>query len=124
MAKQVTFDQAERKRQQAVSFLGRIGSDEAADQFASMTTQEYADHKGLRIASQSNPKGERQMAATTTKADLQDVIDRAIEVLDDAYSPETTREDLAGAVGEALDILNGEDEEEDDDDLDGEDGLD
>ncbi len=52
----------------------------------------------------------------TSKADLQDQIDRAIEVLDDAYEPATTREDLANAVGSALDILRGEDEDDDDED--------
>jgi hypothetical protein len=42
--------------------------------------------KGLRIANPSKPKGEKAMAATITKADLQDVIDRATEVLDEAYT--------------------------------------
>lgn len=56
--------------------------------------------------------------ATTTKADLQDQIDSAIGVLDDAYQPEVTREDLAEAVGNALEILRGEDEDEDHDDAD------
>jgi len=54
------------------------------------------------------------MANGTTKADLQDQIDSAIEVLQDAYTPETSREDLAAAVVSALDILNGEDEDDDD----------
>jgi len=60
---------------------------------------------------------------TTTKADLQDTIDQAISVLDDAYQPETTREDLAEAVGNALEILRG-DEEEDEDEGDNGDDLD
>ena len=55
-----------------------------------------------------------------SKTSLQDQIDDAIDILDDAYAPETTREDLAEAVGHALDILRGEDEEpeEEEDDLD------
>ena len=61
---------------------------------------------------------------TTSKSDLQDQIDRAIATLDDAYQPETTREDLAQAVGEALDILRGEDEEAEDEDEDLENGDD
>ena len=59
-------------------------------------------------------------ASTPSKADLQDAIDRATDTLAEAYTPEASREDLAGAVGEALDILNGE-EEEDDSDADDED---
>ena len=63
------------------------------------------------------------MATTTgpTKTDLQDTIDRAIEVLDDAYDPESTRQGLAESVGKALDILNGEDDDEDDEEDDEED---
>jgi hypothetical protein len=54
--------------------------------------------------------------ASPSKGDLQDRIDSAIDLLDDAYAPETTREDLAQAVGQALDILKGEDDDEDEDD--------
>ena len=50
----------------------------------------------------------------TSKADLQDQIDQAIDVLDDAYAPESTREDLATAVGSALDILRGDADSDDD----------
>jgi hypothetical protein len=54
------------------------------------------------------------MASTTgpTKADLQDQIENAISTFEDAYTPEASREELAEAVGEALDILKDEDEEE------------
>ena len=55
-----------------------------------------------------------------TKAELQEQLDNINEVLNGAYTPEASREDIASAVGEALDILNGEDDDdsadEDDDD--------
>ncbi len=54
--------------------------------------------------------------ASPSKGDLQERIVSAIDLLDDAYAPETTREDLAQAVGQALDILKGEDDDEDDND--------
>jgi hypothetical protein len=47
---------------------------------------------------------------------LQDQIDSAIETLEAAYQPETTREDLAQAVGEALSSLRGEDAQHEEDD--------
>jgi hypothetical protein len=72
MAKQVTREQAERKKQQAAAFMERIGEDDRADEFDG--------------------------------TELQETIDSAIETLNEAYTPETTREDLAAAVGEALDI--------------------
>jgi hypothetical protein len=53
-------------------------------------------------------------SSTLSKADLQEQIDGAIATLQDVYTPETSREDLAAAVGAALAILNGEDEEDDD----------
>ena len=53
-----------------------------------------------------------------TKADLQDCVDEAASILEDAYTPEASREELAAAIGQALDILSGseEDDEQDEDD--------
>jgi hypothetical protein len=52
-----------------------------------------------------------------TKTELQEQRDDVIETLNEAYTPQTTREELAAAVGEALDILNGEDDDSADEDL-------
>lgn len=116
MAKQLTREKADRKRLQAAAFMERIGEPDRAEEFRDMNTDEYAEHRGLQL---TNPNLRRSitMAAATTvtsKADLQDQIDRAIETLDGAYTPEASREELAGAIGEALDILRGEDEEAED----------
>ncbi len=43
----------------------------------------------------------------------QETIDNAVDVLEEAYTPEASRADLVNAVSQALDILSGEDEEED-----------
>ena len=124
MAKAITREQAARKKAQAAAFLNRIGKPDEAQEFEDMTVDEYAEHKGLQL---SNPRIIRQRSphfmanGTTTKQDLQDQIDQAIDVLDDAYAPESTREDLAEGIGTALDILRGESEDEtdeSDDDLD------
>ena len=53
-----------------------------------------------------------------TKSELQEQVDSAAAVLNEAYAPESTREELAEAVGQALDILNGEDEDSDGDEND------
>ena len=50
-------------------------------------------------------------ASGPSKTELQDTIDDAVEALNNAYTPEASREGLVAAVGEALDILNGEDDE-------------
>jgi hypothetical protein len=119
MAKQVTREQAERKRTQAVDFMNRIGDSDRAEDFERMTTDDYADQRGLRL---TNPERKQDRmantATTTTKADLQDQIDEAISTLDDAYTPEASREELAAAIGEALDTLRGEEDEDEDEDVD------
>jgi hypothetical protein len=60
--------------------------------------------------------------ATPTKSDLQDQLDSVEDILDDAYQPESSREDLVAAISQALDVLR-EDEGEDED-LNGDDDSD
>ncbi len=114
--KDVTREEAERKKEQAAAFMDRVGQSDRAEEFDEMTVDEYAEHRGLRLSNPRRNQTRKQTIMATSKADLQDQIDRAIEVLDDAYEPATTREDLANAVGSALDILRGEDEDDDDED--------
>jgi hypothetical protein len=118
MAKQVTREQAERKQRQAVTFMERIGDSDRAEEFDGVSVEEYAEHRGLKIA---NPRGTERKTKMATKNELQDMIDSAIDTLNEAYSPEVSRENLAAAVGEALDILNGEDADSDDSDPDSDD---
>ena len=126
MAKQVTREQAERKKKQAAAFMERIGEDDRADEFDDMSVEEYAEHRGLELA--SNPNRKARKRTMPTKSELQEQVDSAVAILNEAYTPESTREELAAAVGEALDILNGEDEdsadEDDDDSTDDEDDED
>ena len=49
-----------------------------------------------------------------TKADMQDCLDQVQDILPDAYTPEASREDLA-AIGDALDVLEGNAPEDDTD---------
>jgi len=122
MAKSVTREQAERKKTQAAAFMERIGEDDRADEFDDMSVDEYAERRGLQIANPTRKARKTTMAASgPSKAELQETIDDAIEVLDAAYAPETGREELASAVGQALDILNGEDDSESEDETEEED---
>lgn len=50
-----------------------------------------------------------------TKSDMSDMIDQAVQILQAAYLPEASREDLAVAVGDALDVLGGGGDDDDDD---------
>jgi hypothetical protein len=91
-----------------------------ADDLENEDPESYAERKRLVI---SNPVERRAMAngIDMTKADLQDCVDQAIDILTDAYTPESSREDLAAAVGDALDALQGNGGDEDDDDADDDD---
>ena len=52
----------------------------------------------------------------STKTDLQDTCDQVEQILSEVYAPESSREELAGAIGDALDVLeNGPDAGDDDD---------
>jgi ribonuclease E len=124
-SKTVTREQAELKKAQAADFMERMGDSDRADEFDSMSVDEYAEGKGLRL---SNPplKSKRRIATMArssgpSKADLQDQLDQIGDILDDAYDPQSSREDLAAAVGEALDVLNDEETEDESDDPDSDD---
>ncbi len=49
-------------------------------------------------------------ATTVTKAELESLLDEVQDILEDAYHPEATREELAEAIGKALDVIEGEEE--------------
>jgi len=52
-----------------------------------------------------------------SKQDLQDCCDQVHDILSDAYTPEASREDMAAAIGDALDLLeNGPSADTDGDD--------
>jgi hypothetical protein len=116
VAKQVTREQAERKKHQAAAFMERIGEPDRADEFDDMSVEEYAEHRGFDLVANPRRKARKKTMAAGTKAELSDAIDEAVGVLNEAYTPEATREELATAIGEALDILNGDDADADEDD--------
>jgi hypothetical protein len=99
--------------------MRRIGNDDAADDFESMSVDEYIKHAGLTITGNPNRRRERCLMANggnggaLTRADLQDQLDQVQEILENAYDPDSSREDLAAAIGQAIDVLSGEEEDED-----------
>src|SRR5215469_1119245 len=118
--KEVTREQAARKKSQAAAFMERIGQPDRAEEFESMSVDDYAEHKGLRLTNPHRRRIAMPQQSGPTNADLQDTIDSDIEVLEDAYQPESTREELATAVGNALEVLRGDrngDEDEDSGDV-------
>jgi hypothetical protein len=122
-SKDVTREQAELKKSQAAEFMNRIGQPDRADEFENMTVDEYADHKGLRLTNRSTKSTQRTKTKwrlpnmpNTTKTDLQSQLDQINDILSDAYDPESSRADLAAAIGQALDTINADDDDDNDSD--------
>jgi hypothetical protein len=135
MKKNRTYAQVQTAQDRAVNFLRNVlEDDDRADEVEAMSPDEWADEKGIVI---TNPEGREGVAngnggngdgvSSMTKADLVDLVDQVTGILEDAYSPESSREDLASAIGDALDVLEGnggdEDEDTDDDDYDDADSV-
>ena len=97
--------------------LRRFGRDDDADHFESMSANEYAEQKGLALV--PNPKTKLRsysMAQTgNTKVELESILDEVTDILEDAFDPTISREQMAQKVSDALDLLSDEDEDVDDD---------
>jgi hypothetical protein len=122
-SKTVTREQAELMKAKAGDFMERIGDEDRASEFDAMSVDDYAEQKGLTLENPTRKtrkckRRKTKMANGFSKSDLEDMTDRAIEVLDDAFDPAASRQELADAVGSALEILRGEDEDDSDSDPD------
>jgi hypothetical protein len=121
----MTLDQAESARRRAVRMMENFSDETGAVEFDRMTAEEYADHKGIKIANPSlSPKTKRSlriMAAKSQKVtDLEDAIRDIYDVVQEAGSTRADQLDALNKVAdlctEALPELN----EDDDDSLDAE----
>jgi hypothetical protein len=104
-----------------------LGDDDRASDIEDQSPEDFADSRGVVITNprrQAMANGSNGGNGDMSKAELQDCIDQAKQILEDAYQPESDRETLAGAIGDALDALSGdydgdEDDDQDDDDVQG-----
>jgi hypothetical protein len=53
--KYMTPGEAATKKDQAAEFMRRVGNDDAADEFDSMSLEEYAEHRGAELLAE-NPQ--------------------------------------------------------------------
>ena len=121
MKKRQTYDELEATKAKAARFArDALEDDDLAGDLEGESPESYAERKRITII---NPPKRRttNMAGNgngnLTKSDLQDVCDQVQDILSDAYMPEASREDLAAAIGDALDLLeNGPTDDTDADD--------
>ena len=119
LKEQQTDEQVEATKDKVVRFLRDVLGDDCADEVEDESVEEYADRKGITITNLGRRSSISMVNGDDgngdmTKAELEDCIDSATQILTDAYVLEASREDLAAAIGDALDALA--DDEDDDDD--------
>jgi hypothetical protein len=106
--------QVQRRKDQAARFTRDVLADpDRAAEIEAQPVEDYAAGRGFEL---QNPKtGPRKMASLPSQVDdLQETLDNVQSILEDAYTPEASREQLAEAVGQALDEIEPDDEEEED----------
>jgi hypothetical protein len=119
LKKYQTIDEVEKTKAKAVAFAENVlQDDEKASDLEAESPESYAERKRIQIT--DNPQRRRIAVAngnggSLTKADLADIVDQVTQILQDAYAPESSREELASAVGDALDILGGDGDDDSDD---------
>ena len=116
----MTYAQVEARKEKAVRFLRDVvGDDDRADEVESESVEDYATRKRLVIenTAQRRVNNVANGNNSMTKADLQEGCDQVQDILSQAYAPESSREDLAAAIGDALDLVeNGPTDDTDDTD--------
>ena len=114
--KELTREQLQAPKEKAERFTRDVLDDpERADEIAAERLESYAERRRIRLL---NPHERREVPMATVKGlqqeigDLEQTIDEVTAILEDAYTPEASREDLAEAIGNALDVLHGEEAED------------
>lgn len=121
--KQKTLEQVEATQAKAAQFARDVlKDDDLASDLEDQDPESYAERKHIEIVDSSNRRNRMANGngnGDMTKAELQDCLDQVTDILTDAYTPEASREDLAAAIGDALDAIEGngpDDTDADDDD--------
>jgi hypothetical protein len=121
LKKYQTYDQVEKTKAKASRFAADVlEDDDLADSLEDESPESYAERKGIVITDTPHPR--RKDVANgngnddMTKSELQDCVDQALDILQAAYVPESDRETLAQAVGDAIAALEGDGDEDDDGD--------
>jgi hypothetical protein len=123
--KRMTFDQIESARRRAVAMFSNFGDSEGAAQFDDMTTEQYAEHKGIEVI-QSNPRqstrrSTKEMAKSKVTVELEDTVSDIFDLVQESGS---TRADMQSALDQIADLCTdalpdlGESESENEDEAD------
>ena len=115
MAKTLTTSEAETKRLKAVEFLRRIGQDANADDFEAMSTEAYAEHKGVELIDNRGKKRITNMPSNKSKANLEAELDEAQDYIEQL---ERKLDDIAGIAADSDEDSEEDSESDSDEDSD------
>lgn len=112
----LTAEQVQGRKDKAVRFLDDVlGDPTRSAEVEDESLESYAARRGFEIV---NPRRNTMTLREQVDA-LESVIETATEILTEAYEPESSREELAKACGEALDALLPDDDDDEDEGDDG-----
>lgn len=126
MAKEKTLKQAETALRRAIQFEYNLGNDDKAEEFESMTPQQYAEHRGFTIVNPISKKRRKIMPnrkPAPLKVDLMDENEELRAALEEANQRIEELEDEREGALSALSSVYGleieeEEEEPEEDELD------
>lgn len=119
--KQVTYDRAATKLERAIEGSRRLGLDDVADHYASMSVEDYIAEKGLvlvnpsQIPTTKNQRSENAMStnlSTLTKTELQHELSDAESMMDAIWNAlvdldeDSSKDDLVDGIFDACELLN------------------
>jgi hypothetical protein len=128
MAKQrMSIDELVRARDRAAAMFSNFGDEESAEEFANMTPEEYADHKGIEIVSANPPTTPRSRGLTERKhiivanksqltVELEDTLSDIYDVVQESGSTRASMQDaleqIADLCTDAVPDLEGSESED------------
>jgi len=110
-SKVLTQAQAETAKKRASIFLRNVLQDrQRADEVEAESLQDWAAETGRRIVNPHRRSSQIMAQSSPSKADLQDLIDQASDIVNDALDPALTREAVVEKLQDLDSLLNGDEE--------------
>ncbi len=117
----LTRAQVQRRKDQAVRFTRDVlGDTGRAGEIEAESLEDYAAMRGFELQNPIRGNTRKMPSLQSQVDDLQETLDNVQSILEDAYTPEASREQLAEAIGQALDEIEPEEDEDEDDEVEGE----
>lgn len=113
----LTREQVQSRKDQAVRFTRDVlGDANRAAEIEAQDLEHYATGRGFELQNPRRGTKKTMPSLQSQVDDLQETLDSVQSILEGAYTPEASREQLAAAIGQALDEIEPDEEEDEDED--------